>query len=298
MAMPGAKALFKHAIAESGALARGTPKAQAAENAKRLIDALGVKTLAELQAVPQDKLVAAMGEVKFAAAPVVGVASLPADPFAPAASALSRDVPFMVGTTETEAVFFPTTPLDPIDDAKFRDLVKTSTKANDVDADHLIEVFRHAYPGKDNTYLAQLLLSQTTFQERSIEIAERKAEQGGAPVYVYYFTKHTPVREGKLRAPHTVEIPYVFDSLATSEPIIGPVTAEQQALADKVSAAWVSFARTGNPNNAKIPKWTAFDTRNRATMIIDDQFKPVNDPLRETRLAIIELRGKYPLRFP
>ncbi len=33
-------------------------------------------------------------------------------------------------------------------------------------------------------------------------------------------------------------------------------------------------------------------------MIIDDQFKPVNDPLRETRLAIIELRGKYPLRFP
>jgi para-nitrobenzyl esterase len=203
----------------------------------------------------------------------------------------------MVGTTETEAVFFPTTPLEGVDEAKFHELVKNSTGASDADVDHLIGVFRHAYPGKDDTYLFQLLLSQTTFQERSIEIAERKAEQGGAPVYVYYFSKHATVHDGKLRAVHTLEIPYAFDSLAKSEPIIGPVTAAQQALADKVNSAWVSFARTGNPNNPKIPAWGAFDTKTRTIMVMDDEFKAVNDPLRETRLAIIEFRRKYPARF-
>jgi para-nitrobenzyl esterase len=297
MAMPAAKGLFKHAIAESGAVTRGMSKAQGAENAKRLMSALGVTTLAQLQAVPQDKLLSAMNETHFPAAPVVDGTALPTDPFDPTAPALSRDVPFMVGTTETEAVFFPSTPLDPIDDAKFHDLIKAATKASDADVDHLIGVFRHAYPGKDNTYLAQLLLSQTTFQERSVQVAELKADQGGAPVYVYYFTKHTPVRGGKLRAPHTLEIPYAMDSLAKAEPIIGPVTAEQQALADKVSSAWVSFARTGNPNNPKIPHWPAFDTKTRSIMIIDDQFKVAEDPLRETRTAIIDWRKQYPPSF-
>jgi len=297
MGMPAAKGLFKHAIAESGAVTRGLTKAQGAENAKRLMSSLGVTTLAELQAVPQEKLLSAMNETHFQAQPVVDGTALPADPFDPAAPALSRDVPFMVGTTETEAVFFPNTPLDPIDDAKFHDVVKAATKASDADVDHLIGVFRHAYPGKDNTYLVQLLLSQTTFQERSIKVAELKADQGGAPVYVYYFTKHTPVRGGKLRAPHTVEIPYAMDSLAKSGPIIGPVTPEQQALADKVSSAWVSFARTGNPNNPKIPHWPAFDTKTRSIMIIDDQLKVAQDPLRETRTAVIEWRKQYPPSF-
>lgn len=297
MAMPGAHGLFQHAIAQSGALVRGISKQQGAENARHLLEALGVKTLAELQAVPQERLIAAMLDTKFAATPVVGGQSLPANPFDPGAPALSRDVPFMVGTTETEAVFFPTTPLEGVDAAKFHELVKNSTGASDADVDHLIGVFRHAYPGKDDTYLYQLLLSQTTFQERSIEIAERKAEQGGAPVYVYYFSKHATVHDGKLRAVHTLEIPYAFDSLAKSEPIIGPVTAAQQALADKVNSAWVSFARTGNPNNPKIPAWGAFDIKTRTIMVMDDKFKAVNDPLRETRLAIIEFRRKYPARF-
>jgi para-nitrobenzyl esterase len=294
MAIPAAKGLFKHAIAESGAAIRSSEKEQAAGNAKKFVDALGVKTLAELQAISQEKLEATANEVHFQSSSVLDGRSLPNHPFFPTAPELSRDIPFMVGTTETEAVFFPTTPLDAIDDAKFHELVKNATQASDADVDDLIGVFRHAYPGKDNTYLAQLLLSQITFQEGSITIAERKADQGGAPVYVYYFTKHTPVRDGKLRAPHTLEIPYAFDSLAKSEPIIGKVTPEQQALADKVSSAWVNFARTGNPNNPKIPKWPAFDTQSRSIMLINDQLTVANDPLHETRLAIIELRKKYP----
>ena len=69
-------------------------------------------------------------------------------------------------------------------------------------------------------------------------------------------------------------------------------------VAKKMATAWSNFARTGNPNNPMIPKWAAFDTKTRNIMIIDDQFKAASDPLRETRLAIIELRKKYPSHFP
>jgi len=152
MAMPAAKGLFKHAIAESGALVRATPKDKAADSAKHLIDALGVKTIAELRAVPQDKLLATMNAQHFQSAPVVDGRALPAHPFDPAAPAMSRDVPFMVGTVETEATFFPNTPLDAIDAAKFHELVKNSTQAPDADVDQLIAVFRRAGEGPYATH--------------------------------------------------------------------------------------------------------------------------------------------------
>jgi para-nitrobenzyl esterase len=294
MAIPAAKGLFKHVIAESGAAIRAQPKAQAADSAKRLLDALGVKTIAELQALPQDKIEDTWNSLHLPSGPVVDGRTLDFNPFDPVAPEISRNVPLMVGTTETEAVFMPSTPVDPIDDATLRSDVKNFLHASDADTDQMIQVFRKAYPGKDNTYLFQLLASQASFQESSATLAERKAEQNGAPVYVYYFTHHLSVRDGKLHAPHTAEISFALDSLASSEPIIGPVTAAKQALADQVSSAWVNFARSGNPNNPKIPTWPAFDTRERAVMIIDDQWKAVNDPLHDTRLAVIAFRAHNP----
>jgi para-nitrobenzyl esterase len=60
---------------------------------------------------------------------------------------------------------------------------------------------------------------------------------------------------------------------------------ERQPLADKMSAAWVAFARSGNPNHRGIPMWAPFDAKQRATMIFNNECKAVNDPFREERLA-------------
>jgi para-nitrobenzyl esterase len=59
-----------------------------------------------------------------------------------------------------------------------------------------------------------------------------------------------------------------------------------QPLADKVSAAWAAFARTGNPSHPGIPKWPAYDTTSRATMVFNDECKVENDPGRDERLAM------------
>ncbi len=43
---------------------------------------------------------------------------------------------------------------------------------------------------------------------------------------------------------------------------------DRYALADRMAKAWVAFARTGNPNHAGLPKWDAFDTTTRTTMVL------------------------------
>ena len=292
LAMPVAQGLFKRAILQSYVDVRSQDPEHSTYCAEVLLDALRVRTIEELNAIPEPRLLEAMERTHFQCGTVVDGRVLPTHPFDPAAPALSMDVPIMLGTLETEATFLPTTPLDPISDSQFRDLLKAATQSSDADVAELIEICRRANPGKDNTYLYQLIVSQLEFRDNLETVAERKAIQGGAPVYMYYFTHHTTARGGKLRAPHTLDIPYVFDNLAGAESIVGPITSAEQALAGVVSETWVAFARTGNPNNPKIPFWPAFNPETRPTMIIDDEFKVVNDPLRYMRIAVHRLRDK------
>jgi para-nitrobenzyl esterase len=42
-------------------------------------------------------------------------------------------------------------------------------------------------------------------------------------------------------------------------------------LADKVSEAWVQFARNGNPGHKGLPGWPAYTVKNGATMIFDNE---------------------------
>jgi len=291
-AMPVAQGLFKRGILQSNADVRSQELKHSAHSAEVLLDAVGVRTVEELIAIPEPRLLEAMERTHFQSGPVVDGRVLPGHPFDPAAPALSMHVPIMLGTLETEATFLPTTPLDPISDSQLGALLKDATQSTEADVSQLIEICRRANPGKDNTYLYQLIVSQVEFRDNLETVAERKAMQGGAPVYMYYFTHHTMVRGGKLRAPHTLEIPYVFDNLAGAKPIVGTITSAEQALADAVSATWVAFARTGNPNHPKIPFWPAFNPETRPTMIIDDEFKVVNDPLRDMRIAIHRLCDK------
>jgi para-nitrobenzyl esterase len=299
MGMPAAKGLFHRAAAQSGAAVTAIPKAQAAAGAKRLVDALGVKTLAELQALPWERVVQAGGP-GFDRGPVVDGRSLPANVFDPAASPLSKDIPLISSTVETEAASWGA-PIAPIDDAGLLAAVGQTTRLSPTDAAALIQVFKETYPGKDNTYIAQLLISQWTFTDGVMTEAERKAAQaaqGGAPDYLFYFAHHTTVRGGKLRAVHTSEIPYCFDSLAHAEPIIGPVTPAKQALADMVSTYWANFAKTGNPNGKGLTEWKPYDLQSRAGLMItqEDKAVMVADLMGPTRRAVVQYQAKVPRR--
>jgi len=93
---------------------------------------------------------------------------------------------------------------------------------------------------------------------------------------------------GKFKAVHAVELPFVFDNVDKSPGWVG-TGADLQPLADKVSNAWIAFARNGNPTHAGLPHWPAYETSTRATMIFNNECKVVNDPGKDERLAMSSL---------
>jgi para-nitrobenzyl esterase len=234
-----------------------------------------------------DQLIAATtGTQGLRLAPVLGP-SLPRDPFSPDAPPMSADVPVLLGTVETEVTFFPNTQMDPIDDAALRARVKQATRADDVQVTHLIDLYRKGRPGVSNIDVALILESDLRFRPGVVTEAELKSAQK-APVYMYYFTWRSPVRDGKLKTFHTLEIPFVTDNVDNGTSMTG-TGQDRYALQDKMSAAWAAFARSGNPNHKGLPNWPKFDPAQRATMILGNECKVVNDPNGAERKALAAL---------
>ncbi len=289
LAMPAAKGLFHRAIVQSGANIKGVTRADATKTAETLMAKLDIKEAAGLLKVPMDDLVqATLSTQGLRLAPVVDGHALPADPFDPAAPAISANVPLLIGSVEYEVNFFPFTKFDPIDDAGLRAAVKQNSRISDADADKLVAAYRKGRPNVSNIELAQIMASDN-FAAGVLTEAERKAAQK-APVYMYYFTWKSPVRDGKLKAYHTLEIPFVLENVDEAKSMTGS-GADRYPLQEKMSTAWAAFARSGNPNHKGLPNWPTFKTDQRATMVLDNECQVVNDPHGEERLARVALRA-------
>lgn len=112
----------------------------------------------------------------------------------------------------------------------------------------------------------ETLFTQLIFLEPAWEMACQLARRGRAP-FVYHFCRVSPGhREPRLLAHHTSEIPYVFGNLAE----LGGCDAADLALSEAMQAAWVAFARTGDPNFAGGPEWPRFDPRRGTVMRFGD----------------------------
>ena len=292
MAMPAAKGLFHRAIAMSGSTVKGVARDRATRGAEAFMAKLGLKPdqVDDLQKMPQAQLLGAMRGVQgLQLAPVTDGRTLPADPFDPVASPLSANVPFMISSTETEVTWNNSVNFDPLDDAALHERIRQQLRIDDGAADKLIGVYKKGRPQASNLDLYFIMSTDASnFRTGTDTEAERKAEQGKAPVYKYYFQWYSPVREGKLRSYHTLDIPFAFQNVGTAQSMVG-TGPERQPLADKMSAAFAAFARSGNPNHKGIPKWEPFDTTKLATMIWNNECKVVNNPYREERLARAEL---------
>jgi para-nitrobenzyl esterase len=107
-------------------------------------------------------------------------------------------------------------------------------------------------------------------------MSKLKYEQGGAPVYQYFFTWQSPMLGGDAGAWHTAELAFCFDNTKRCEQGTGN-TAEAQALAKKMATAWANFARTGNPSQPGLT-WTPADSTRGQTLVWDNVCRMVDDP--------------------
>jgi para-nitrobenzyl esterase len=295
--MPKAKGLFHRAIIESGATLKLVERSQAAIVARELLTTLDIPAarFRELQQLPLDKLMSAyfatvrrmnVDQMTMGFSPTVDGMVVPAHPFHPAASAVSADVPMIIGSTRTELTSSADAAAFSLDAAGMRSRI--GELLGDA-AGGVIDTYSRANPGATPSELYFLIASDERYSAPVMKIAERRAALGRGAVYLYYFRWETPLDGGRLKSPHTIEIPFVFDNVKTSRMTMDAPTAP--ALADKVSDAWLAFARTGNPNTGKLPLWPAFDAKRRATLVIDDVSAVVDDPLREQRVALFAALG-------
>ena len=97
---------------------------------------------------------------------------------------------------------------------------------------------------------------------------------------------------GRLKSPHTIEIPFAFDTVKAANLTKNSPVA--QALADKVSAAWIAFARRGNPDTPALPHWPQFEPVKRPTMVFNNESRVENDPIREQRIAMFTSMNLIP----
>ena len=93
-----------------------------------------------------------------------------------------------------------------------------------------------------------------------------------------------------MKSPHALEIAFVFDNTERSARYTGG-GARPAALADKMSDAWIAFARTGKPDTPKLPTWTPYDASSRATLVLNDRSEIVSDPTKERRIAMQAVLG-------
>ena len=292
MAMPSAHGLFHKAIIQSGPGLRANRPETASATAKSLLDELGVAPgdVKALEALSTEAIRAAAAQVvsRLPAdqrlngfSPVKDGTAIPGDPFHPAAPGLSADIPLMIGTNKDEATLFM------IGDPRFgshteEDLAKRSKASAGDKADALVALFRRLHPGNGPSHLISDVQTATGMWSNSITLAERKAAQKAAPVFMYQLTWETPVARGRLKSPHALEIPLVFDNVEKARNFVGRGD-EPQVLADQMSSAWLAFARTGDPNADGVPVWPAYDAETRATMMFDLESGVVNDPGAEVR---------------
>jgi para-nitrobenzyl esterase len=294
LAMPPAKGLFHRAIIESGPTIQLVEREQAIRAAGMLLAKLNLdKTqVRELQKMPVERIMGAyfavvkdmegQDQMTQGFSPTVDGSAVPKHPFHPTASPISADVPLMLGHTRTEMTLLSDEAAFSLDETGMRKRLK-KTAGNDSEA--LVDLYRKLNPRATPSELFFLIASDYRYGAPIMKIAERRAALGKGPVHLYYFTWETPVQGGRLKSPHTMEIPFAFDNVQISKQITGG-GADAMALADKISDTWIAFARTGDPNTPKLPQWPAFNATERPTMVINNQSKVVDDPIREQRLAM------------
>ncbi|HLI06817.1 MAG TPA: carboxylesterase/lipase family protein [Ktedonobacteraceae bacterium] len=278
LAMPAAKGLFRRAILQSGAATNVRNKEMATKVTKEFLDVLGLQEneAGKLVQLPLADVMAAQASVLgkqraiLAFGPVVDGTTLPQPPVAAIASGFARDVTVLVGTNRDEArLFSAVNPGEP-------DIRVLKHLFGD-EADRVITTYSAERAGEPLTDVWSAIQTDQMFRIPAIRLAELQARQG-APVWMYRFDWASPAFGGRLGAAHAIELAFVWNNIAKAamRPLLGD--APPQELAQRMHAAWIAFARTGNPKTPALPDWPAYNTEQRATMLFNTRCQLVDDP--------------------
>ena len=151
-----------------------------------------------------------------------------------------------------------------------------------------------AYPSPPVAFSA--LVGDASFACPALQIDQLTSQR--VPTYAYEFNDDNapPVFSGPIIPPpvatHASELQYLFD--LPNAPVLIPLSADQQALAASMRAAWANFAARGTPATRAVP-WPAFGAGQRADAVAPATTTTTRDRLlRPAPLRILGRRVTTP----
>ena len=279
MHMPVAQGLFHKAISESGGSLnyRDTDPAKSIEHQQAIAAAtlknlnLDGSRIDELKKMPYRDLLAAGTAATQELAKQTGGRGMGWDVIADDRYVLrefcdwATSIPYMAGTVMSEFN----------SNLAKGELTKNDWSAKEVDdrltaafgdkKDEIVAEFKKVQPRKK---IQDALFLDTTFRPGAKMVLARKLENTKAPVFNYIFAYEYPINGG-ITAFHCAELAFAFHALSDQHIRLATgATPAGLALQDKVSGAWVNFARKGNPSQPGLP-WKPYTVEGKETMVFD-----------------------------
>ena len=267
----GSHKYFKKVIAQSGSPVFTRSSEQAIDCTNKLMEALGCKTVADLQKVDVEKFLETSAIITLRVMPERDGKYLPLDPYAAYENGAAKDIDIMQGCNKDEMNYFmvsgggpePFTAWGLDRKAKVISQMTDEEKA-------LVESFYNDIPGESYEKICRLY-DQGWFIAPLIRLSECQT-MGGGKSFTYLFTPESSIP--LMKSGHAVEVSTVLNNPEVTD-FTGRIF--DPTFSKTMRRMWVQFAKTGIPSlsadqspDGKAYEWPLYDLTDKNIMIFDE----------------------------
>lgn len=283
MVSPMTKGLFQRAIVESGSRGMMGTLEAAEKDGIELVKKMHLEDDSGLLTTLRSKSWQELPDAaRFRGGPVVDGWVFTDQPQNLWTKGQQHDVPMIVGYNRDEATFFlrgrgalPST----VDEYK-----KSVAERFPKGAQSILEL----YPAKtdDDVYWAEIALRT----DSSLGVTAPEQLRGmfnvSAKGWLFYFTRVPPgPTAARMGASHAAELRYVFGTIPADSSDV------DRRLSDAMIKYWTQFAKSGDPNQAGLPTWPAFEKLSEGYLELGDSIQPGKD-LKRAKIEALQARQK------
>ena len=296
MTMPSAKGLFHRAIAQSPYIFEPEPTIKTTKNMmKRLnlefddiegLRKISAKKLNSIQNEYINDMVGTPESFYSNFRPSIDNELIPQHPFKALEQGKAKDIDLLIGTNQDEATFF--TLFNP----NFKELNDEGLKSKiKMELDRLAfghqsnaligkyKMIRNEIMPKHPIDIYNAIYTDLYYRIPAIRTAEMQLSHN-PNVYFYLLNWRSPTFKS---ACHSLDLPFTFGYINSKvKDFVGNIS-DATVMSNKMMDSWIRFSALGDVNHEAIPNWPNYDLEKRATMIIGQEFKVINDPFGKER---------------